>query len=449
MDPGYNQHQSSFTAMPQRNSQPLLQPALPKVVPPKFELTDSQGAKNFFDEHGYAVFTGTGPATYDAFYAECVDICNNNGQDREVVAQMPRKRRTDTFLPLFDVNDFREGGEAHRVNHENLPFGAYFHSGFGAPCDGVSFNGRDQWAQRGNASLRDMAALLAGVEDVRNIVAMVDRKFIKFHGAGVEEFLHVDLNGNCLTQPRSGHEGLQGKFMVTKGSFLMSSGSHKMTTDDWAKYVTPGKTSRGAKFSIDKDNDPCQLWARQTVVMLEPGDLILWSPYLVHGVLKNTSGSAALGWYISYNVKPAADAPEKDKDAFSQRVGDMLRCWLTGDRPDHFPSGDRVHTYPFRYKNFPKMLEKKISVMCRDHPNWRFWTRVNGKGETVPDVTWVPSAGYVPPPIEQWLYDFMLENVSPLHEFPGHDPEVLLENAQDSVLGKRARDEETGVIIID
>jgi len=54
----------------------------------------------------------------------------------------------------------------------------------------------------------------------------------------------------------------------------------------------------------------------------------------------------------------------------------------------------------------------------------------------------ISSADYVPPPIEEWLYNFMLENVSPLHEFFGHDPEVLLEKAQDSVLGKRAREED-------
>lgn len=420
--------------------------SVPKVVPRKFELSDKVGSAEFFADNGYVVLSGTGPANYDKFYEECVDICNNNGQDRSMMGQhiaaLDKKRQRDTFLPLFDVNSFRPGGSAHSVNHELLPFGAFWHSGFGAPVTGTSFNGRDQWAQRGNADLLDMAAHLAGVDDLKDIVAMMDRKFIKFHGAGVEEWLHVDLNGKCLTQPRSGHEGLQGKFMVTKGSFLMSAGSHKMTTGDWAKYVKRDTTPKGDKFSIKKDDDPCQLWDNQVRVVLEPGDLILWSPYLVHGVLKNTSGHAALGWYIGFNVKPSADAPQKDKDAFSQRVGDMLRCWLTGDRPDHFPSGDKVHTYPFMYQNFMVHFYKRISVMRRDHPNWRFSTRENGKNEIVPDVTWVPSADYVPPPIEEWLYNFMLENVSPLHEFHGHDPEVLLENAQDSVLGKRAREED-------
>ena len=165
----------------------------------------------------------------------------------------PARIQRDTFLPLFDVNDFRQGGRAHNVDHDRLPYGAYFHSGFGAPCEGTSFNGRDQWAQRGNASLREMAARLAGVDNVANIVAMVDRKFIKFHGAGAEEFLHVDLNGKCLTQPRSGHEGLQGKYMATDGGFLMSAGSHKMTTDDWAKYMTKDKIPRGDKFSIKEE----------------------------------------------------------------------------------------------------------------------------------------------------------------------------------------------------
>lgn len=416
--------------------------SIPELVPVKFGLTEQWAAKRFFEANGYVVLTGTGPANYDKFYAECADILNNNGQDWRKVMKVPKKNRFEDYLPTFNADDFRPGGKAHSVNHKNLRFGAFPHSGFGAPCTGTSFNGHDQWAQRGNAPLREMAARLAGVDDVRNIIAMADRKFIKFHEAGAEEFVHVDLNGKCLTQPRSGHEGLQGKFMVSKGSFLMSAGSHKMTTDDWAKYVNADKIPRGDKFSIDKKHDPCQLWAQQTLVMLEPGDLILWSPYLVHGVLKNKSGHAALGWYISFNVKPSADAPRKDQEAFSQRVGDMLRSWLTGDRPDCFPSGDKVHTYPARYKNFPKMLEAKMSVMHHDHPNWRFFTRVNGKNETVPDVTWVPSADYVPPPIEEWLYNFMLENVSPLHEFPGHDPEVLLENAQDSVLGKRPREED-------
>jgi len=416
-------------------------PSHTTTVPEKFTLDQLPEAKGFFEQNGYVVLVGTGPAKHDEFYGECVDICNNNGQDRSMmgkhIAALEKKHQRDTFLPLFDVNSFRPGGSAHEVNHDRLPFGAFLHSGFGAPCEGTSFNGRDQWAQRGNASLREMAARLAGVDNVANIVAMVDRKFIKFHGAGVEEFLHVDLNGKCLTQPRSGHEGLQGKFMVTDGGFLMSAGSHKMTTDDWAKYMTKDKIPRGDKFSIKKDDDPCQLWDNQVRVVLEPGDLILWSPYLVHGVQKNTSDHAALGWYISFNVKPSADAPRKDKDAFSQRVGDMLRCWLTGDRPDCFPSGDKVHTYPFRYKNFPKMLKKKVSVMRDDHPNWHFFDRLNGDGVSVPDVTWVPPAKYTPEPIEEWLYDFMLEHVSPLHGFPGHDPVVLLEEAQASVLGKR------------
>ena len=416
-------------------------PPYATTVPEKFTVSQLTEAKAFFDEHGFVVLRGTGPANHDEFYSECADICNNNGQDRELMAGLHHKHPKDTFLPLFDVNSFRENGSAHRVDHERLPFGAYFHSGFGAPCEGTSFNGRDQWAQRGNWSLREMAARLADVDDVANIVAMVDRKFIKFHGAGAEEFLHVDLNGKCLTHPRSGHEGLQGKYMATKGSFLMSAGSHKMSTDDWAKYMTEDKIPRGDKFSIKEENDPSQLWAKQTLVLLEPGDLILWSPYLVHGVMKNKTRLAALGWYISFNVKPSADAPQREKDAFSQRVGDMLRCWLTGDRPDCFPSGDKVHTYPARYKNYIKMLEKKVSVMSHDHPNWHFFTRKNGKGDSVPDVTWVPFPYYKPPPIEEWLYDFMLEHVSPLHGFPGHDPVVLLEEAQASVLGKRKYDE--------
>ena len=81
--------------------------------------------------------------------------------------------------------------------------------------------------------------------------------------------------------------------MVTSGTFLMSSRSHKMTTDDWAKYVKPDKTPKGDKFSIKNDDDPCQLWDNQVRVVLEPGDLILWSPYLVHGVMKNNTGCAA------------------------------------------------------------------------------------------------------------------------------------------------------------
>ena len=409
-------------------------PSHTTTVPEKFTLDQLPEAKGFFEQHGYVVLVGTGPANHDGFYRECVDICNNNGQDREYMAKLPRKNSKDTFLPLFDVNDFRQGGRAHNVDHDRLPYGAYFHSGFGAPCEGTSFNGRDQWAQRGNASLCEMAARLAGVDNVANIVAMVDRKFIKFHGAGAEEFLHVDLNGKCLTQPRSGHEGLQGKYMATDGGFLMSAGSHKMTTDDWAKYMTKDKIPRGDKFSIKEENDPSHLWARQTLVLLEPGDLILWSPYLVHGVQKNTSGHAALGWYISFNVKPSADAPRKDKDAFSQRVGDMLRCWLTGDRPDCFPSGDKVHTYPGRYKNFMKMLEKKVSVMRHEHPNWHFFTRKNGKGDSVPDVTWVPSAEYTPPPIEEWLYDFMVQNKFPVHAL---DELLVRVDTQGSVLGKR------------
>ena len=78
---------------------------------------------------------------------------------------------------------------------------------------------------------------------------------------------------------------------------------------------------------------------------------------------------------------------------------DRVSSYTEGRAPRLWPSLDRIHFYPKRFENFPKILQGYVDRMPPDHPS--ITTRKTKGGKEVPHLLpWAPPA-YTAPPLSK------------------------------------------------
>ena len=117
---------------------------------------------------------------------------------------------------------------------------------------------------------------------------------------------------------------------------------------------------------------------------------------LIHGVKKNPkNGQTQMGMYLGYMPEDHLEAVYRRKKIGMTARQDRIECMRLGRAPKLYPSGDPVHYYPKRYKNFLRMLEKYTKKTREDWPGLT-WKTVKATGQVVRDLVPVPKKGFKP-----------------------------------------------------
>ena len=264
---------------------------------------------------------------------------------------------------------------------KQLEDGWTFHSGFGAPCDDNCFHLDGSWEVRQNPDLYDLAVSLTGTTD---LWVDVNRPIAKLPGKGEDEFFHWDLNPFAVAASAESQIGaasqIGGKVCYTDASFICVPGTHTLPFlrefaeryADIYPRVTP--SSNVAKFGLDPTKpDPLGLFARRVTIDVPAGCAVLWSPRLLHGTEKTPcTGTAQYGAYVGFfeaSGAGGAGRPEYRAKCGVDELPDRLASYYEDRAPLLWPSLDKIHLYPKRFQNFPKILQAYINKMPTGHPS--------------------------------------------------------------------------------
>ena len=141
---------------------------------------------------------------------------------------------------------------------------------------------------------------------------------------------------------------------------------------------------------------------------------MFWNAQMLHGQTKTPSNeSIEFGFYLGFF--PAGSRPGyadaltalkrlEQKGGASKgpatEIDDRLRSFTNGHAPKLWPSFDRIHFYPFRYQNYPNLVQNVIDKMPPDHPSISTRTST-ATGAVYPHILpWRPDryySPYVPP----------------------------------------------------
>jgi len=102
-------------------------------------------------------------------------------------------------------------------------------------------------------------------------------------------------------------------------------------------------------------------------------------------VVKNKEGETQMGMYFGYMPEDHLEDVYRRKKMGMTAREDRIECVRTGRAPKLYPSGDPVHYYPKRYKNFVKMLKKYTDKTREDWPGLT-WKTVKKTGEVVREL---------------------------------------------------------------
>ena len=102
-------------------------------------------------------------------------------------------------------------------------------------------------------------------------------------------------------------------------------------------------------------------------------------------MVKNKEGETQMGMYFGYMPEDHLEDVYRRKKMGMTAREDRIECVRTGRAPKLYPSGDPVHYYPKRYKNFVKMLKKYTDKAREDWPGLT-WKTVKKTGEVVREL---------------------------------------------------------------
>ena len=191
----------------------------------------------------------------------------------------------------------------------------------------------------------------------------------------------------------------------------MPAGSHTREAHDtinllYAEHY-PHASAKDAKWQLSPDKpDPLDLFGQCRAIVVPPGCMIFWSPWLMHGVAKLEPTDAAQS-YIYIGFLPAVDRPEYLARAGVSEVVDRLQSFAQGRATKLWPSLDPIHYYPKQFMSTYNCLnvyaaktpdswpgKTKRTLKTRRGPNgepievWHF--------EPVLDAGYVPFDGLTP-----------------------------------------------------
>jgi hypothetical protein len=160
------------------------------------------------------------------------------------------------------------------------------------------------------------------------------------------------------------------------------------------KEFYPDVKPTATKFGLDpKKGDPLGLFDRQRSYEVPPGCVIFWHPKLLHGQTKTPRDAPIeYGCYLGY-------FPAHSRNAYEEKCGrdeleNRIDSYYKGVAPQLWPSMDKIHYYPKRFMNFPKLLQGYIDKMPPGHPSIQ--TRTTGNGQVVPHLVPILNRDYVP-----------------------------------------------------
>lgn len=266
---------------------------------------------------------------------------------------------------------------------KQLEDGWTFHSGFGAPCDDNCFHLDGSWEVRQSPDLYNLAVSLTGAT---HLWVDVNRPIAKLPGKGEDEFFHWDLNPFAVAAgAAAGAESqIGGKVCYTDASFICVPGTHTLPfLQEFAGLyahtyprVTP--SSNVPKFGLDPTKpDPLGLFARRVTIDVPAGCAVLWSPRLLHGTEKTPgTGTAQYGAYVGFfeaggstGSTGSTGRPEYERKCGVDELADRLASYSEDRAPLLWPSMDKIHFYPKRFQNFPKIIQAYINKMPTGHPS--------------------------------------------------------------------------------
>lgn len=275
-----------------------------------------------------------------------------------------------------------------RELHAALPPGV----AFGRPISNESFQNDVLNECRENPNLYEVAStILEAIELFGNF----DGTIYRAPDAGDDDFAHLDLNGpQDAAARRKEKRSIQGKLALTPGQkFQAVIASHTVAKHEemLLKYGTPKKGK--AKWPVRPDNDPMGFFDNVNDIWMEEGEIIFWSPYLVHAHFKRpVDACMGVGLFIGYRLAGSRPIWLK-KTGETERAARRRMC-KEGTAPKLHPSLDDAPYICNNFRTYPKLMKAEIAK--RDPGDPTITTRVNGRGETVPHLENCARPGYVP-----------------------------------------------------
>jgi hypothetical protein len=251
------------------------------------------------------------------------------------------------------------------------------HATFGAPCTPQSFHLDVENEVRQDPELYEAVAFLL---NNKGINCDVNRAIFRVPTVTKgEDFLHYDLDPR-QTKPDVDWEA-QGKVQVTESIFVCVPGSHKPEfLESFVKVYNPMYPDRKlgvSKYGLHPDKDPWGLFGTQRAYRVPAGHAVFWSPWLMHGHPSSDRNTPiGMGFFLGYQPEVSAEERAIRRELF--RTGGVPRVW---------PSGDRVHFFPRKFLNFPKVLQSTvIDRLSPEAHAAHVTTRMTTAGKEVPDV---------------------------------------------------------------
>lgn len=269
-----------------------------------------------------------------------------------------------------------------------------FHIGFGACCDPQVFHLPRVWEIRQNKAIYKIASRLAGSP---KLWVDINRSIHKLPTKGENEFLHWDCNPYTLDA--SNPNSVCGKVCYTPSRYVCVPGAHtpEFFQEFTEKYSDIYPNTRNPKFGLDPSKpDPMNLFGKKTTFKIPAGCLVFWNSYLLHGVEQSKpTDPIEYGCYLGYF--PAGSRPEYQAKTGVTELEDRLDSYYNNTLPKLWPSFDIIHYYPYRFQNFPHILQKYIDRIDPGSPyKPTITTRTTAKGKIVPHL--LPPTNPNPPP---------------------------------------------------
>lgn len=278
---------------------------------------------------------------------------------------------TEDFEEIYEIMTQPMDNKTRKYLEDRGPL----HMQFGAPCDPQFW-----WQEERLRTLENEGVHRAFSEvlDTEQINADIQRSIFRYPGQGENAFLHWDQSIPNIGTVKQ----ICGKLCYNEQKFVCVPGSHtpeflQQFKEQYAPYYNINKKCK--KFGLDPTKpDPMGLWEKQTAMIIPAGHLCIWSVDMLHGHQKSSLDSP-----IHYGTFLGA-APECNFEERKKRK----KLYDEGGVPDKHPSGDPVHFYPLKYKNFPKVFDSRITK--RLHPKLAktllFKRKVKGQEKEVWDT---------------------------------------------------------------
>jgi hypothetical protein len=239
------------------------------------------------------------------------------------------------------------------------------HIGFGACCDHENFNLDTVWEVRQDPDIHKIAAKI--LKTLRLWVSL-DRSSALLPGQAKDAFLHIDQNPMELYRRillgETEEHNVQGKVSYNGFKIHMVAGSQKPENMKEILEVYSENhdiaDGEGTMFAIDPKKDLLNMHGMKQCIDVPPGCMIMWSESTFHGPTPNPikDGTIWFGHYQAYTNIPYS----------AEQHLDRIKSYETGERPNWWQNGGKIHFYPARFQNLHGVLKTYHDKLDEGHP---------------------------------------------------------------------------------